>query len=36
MQALGKLKAEMMSPDKVAEMVYLAATNGTAQLRYVV
>ncbi|MFJ5762671.1 SDR family NAD(P)-dependent oxidoreductase [Neobacillus sp. NPDC093182] len=36
MQALGKLKAEMLSPEKVAEVVYLAATNGSNQLRYVV
>lgn len=36
MEALGKLKAEMLSPEKVAEVVYLAATDGTTQLRYVV
>lgn len=35
-QALGKLKAEMLSPEKVAEVVYLAATDGSSQLRYVV
>jgi short-subunit dehydrogenase len=36
MQALGKFKAEMLSPEKVAEVVYLAATDSSSQLRYVV